>query len=117
MRAIVSVFLAAAAFLCGCCNLIKRTECCEVVLGEERGSPYACSDHPYYCTTSVAKDCLAAPYYAVAGCDNIDWAKATLYLVATLTYPFWVVDEVCEVAADTVMFPVDAVWYWCIREG
>ena len=86
----------------GCANLLERTD--------GRDSPYALERHPYYSTEAVWRDCVSAPWKMSAGFEN------TWYAAATVTWPFWAVDEVLEAAVDTVMYPADAVWFHCFRE-
>ena len=85
----------------GCANLLERTD--------GRDSPYALERHPYYSTEAVWRDCVSAPWKMSAGFEN------TWYAAATVTWPFWAVDEVLEAAVDTVMYPADAVWFHCFR--
>ena len=94
------------ASICGCANIMERSEGTYTMNGMERGSPYFCAPHPYYCTEAAAKDCLAAPYRLLAD-DCADWGVALWSTFATLTYPFWIVDEVCEIVFDTVFLPCD----------
>lgn len=98
--------LAALTFICGCCNIVERSQGTYTTMGMECGSPYFCAKHPYYCTAATAKDCLAAPYYWLTD-SYADWGAAMWGAFATLTYPFWVADEVCEIALDTVFLPCD----------
>ena len=78
--------------LSGCCNYCTRTE------GEI--APYACTPHPYYCTAEIWQDvALTRKYHC-----------GTAAALAIQTWPISVVDEVCEVALDTVFLPVDLAW-------
>lgn len=94
------------AAACGCVNIMERSEGTYTTMGMECGSPYFCAKRPYYCTVAVAKDCLAAPYRCLVD-DYADWGEALWGAFATLTYPFWIADEVCEIALDTVFMPCD----------
>lgn len=98
----VATCLVAALTLGGCCNFIVRK-------GNSHG-PYMCAEHPYWCTAYVWTSSVSAPWKLGNGPDGI-WEA-----FATLTWPFWVVDEVCEAALDTVFLPVDAT-YACIKDG
>lgn len=101
------LFLVVAIVLAnGCCNIMERSEGTYTTMGMECGSPYFCAKRPYYCTVVVAKDCLAGPYRWLTG-DYADWGAALWGAFATLTYPLWIADEVCEMALDTVFLPCD----------
>ena len=101
------IFAVALVMLaCGCVNIMERSEGIYTTMGMECGSPYFCAKHPYHCTVTVAKDCLAAPYRWLVD-DYADWGEAVWGAFATLTYPFWIADEVCEIALDTVFLPCD----------
>ena len=101
------IFAVALVMLaCGCVNIMERSEGTYTTMGMECGCPYFCAKHPYYCTVTVAKDCLAAPYRWLVD-DYADWGEALWGAFATLTYPFWIADEVCEIALDTVFMPCD----------
>ena len=67
-----------------------------------------CAPSPYYCTATLWTDCVCAPFRAFGG--GVSTAGRTWDAVATVTWPFWVVDEVCEVALDTVFLPVDVIY-------
>ena len=88
--------------LSGCCNYFVRTE--------DKDAPYACAPHPYYCTARVwsvvSRDAVRNP---PPRCCAIPAA------VEILVWPFSVVDEVCEVAFDTVFLPVDLT-YLLVKE-
>ena len=102
--AFIAGVLAASAALAmcgGCCNIVER---CTDSGGLRNGSPYVCTSHPYYCTVAVWEDCICAPWSTVSGPDAI-WPA-----IATVTWPFWIVDEVCEVVLDTVFLPVDGIY-------
>lgn len=107
MKKPLVIVLLACAVLAGCCNIMTRTEA--------RNAPYGCARHPYYCTASVWSDCVCAPYYAMGG-NAPDPSGGIWYAFATVTWPFWVVDEVCEAALDTVFLPADLT-YLCTKEG
>ncbi len=80
---------AMVAGIAGCCNYCTRTE------GEI--APYACAPHPYYCTATIWPDvALTRKYHC-----------GTAAAFARIAWPFSVVDEVGEVAFDTVFLPVD----------
>lgn len=101
------MFAVSVIFICllfgGCCNVYMRSEA--------RTSPYWVADRPYYCTAEVWDCCVCAPIHKWknrGGAYGQVW-----YTFATLTWPFWAVDEVCEVVGDTLFLPVDgayAVW-------
>ena len=76
----------------GCCNYATRTE--------GKVAPYACAPHPYYCTAEVWQD--------VAFTRKYDCGLAAT--CALMVWPITVVDEVCEVAFDTVFLPVDLTY-------
>lgn len=82
--------------LSGCMNVWSRS-----------AKPYLCARHPYYCTAVAWTDCVCAPLHIGNSNDPI-WTS-----LATLTWPFWVVDEVAEVAIDTVFLPVDGIYAIC----
>lgn len=86
----------ALALLAGCANINVRTS-----------KPYACAPHPYYCTERTWSRCVCAPFQFGSSNDPI-WTS-----FATLTWPFWLVDEVAEVALDTVFLPVDGIYALC----
>ena len=86
----------------GCANLLERTD--------GRDSPYVLERHSYYSTEAVWRDCVSAPWRMSAGFEN------TWYAAATVTWPFWAVDEVLEAAVDTVMYPADATWFHYFRQ-
>ena len=91
-----------ALLLCGgCCNIGTR-------FGATRRTPVFCAPSPYYCTATLWTDCVCAPFRAFGG--GVSTAGRTWDAVATVTWPFWVVDEVCEVALDTVFLPVDVIY-------
>ena len=84
----------------GCCNLAVRSQ-------SGKTSPYFLQPHPYYSTANVWENCICAPWSGQSGADAI-WST-----VATVTWPFWIVDELCEVVLDTLFLPVDATYYCC----
>ena len=94
------VFFAIAALCGGCCNITMRSE-------STKQAPYFIQPHPYCSTVNVWNDCICAPWHLDGGTDAI-WPA-----IVTLTYPFWIIDEVCEVALDTVFLPIDATYYCC----
>ena len=98
------LFFAVAALCGGCCKISVRAS-----NGRYMG-PYMCAPYPYNCTSEVWSDCICAPWKLKSGPDSI-W-----YGIATMTWPFWVVDEVCEVALGTVFLPVDATYLCCKRK-
>lgn len=102
----ILAIVAVSALCGGCCNIVQRSEGTYVTMGRECGSPYFCAKHPYYCTAATANDCLAAPYRVLTD-DYADWGAAMWGAFATLTYPFWIADEICEIALDTVFLPCD----------
>lgn len=91
--------------LAGCANYAMRTD------SSRRFGPYVCEPYPYAATAGVFDDCLLAPLrtFDVIGDRTNDPIGNAL---CTLTWPFWVVDEVFEVALDTVFLPVDAAYYF-----
>ena len=91
---IKGLFVACAiTLLAGCANILQRCD--------DYHAPYVCAKHPYYCTTSVWDDCVCAPFKLGDSNDPI-WTS-----FATLTWPFWLLDEPCEVVLDTVFLPFD----------
>ena len=97
MTRIFRIFcLALLAAACGCANLNERLS-----------APYACARSPYYCTAEAWTDCVCAPFNLGNSQDPI-WT-----CFATLTWPFWLADEVAEVALDTVFLPVDGIYALC----
>lgn len=84
------------SLMTGCANLNVRLS-----------KPYVCAKHPYYCTAEAWSDCVCAPFQLGSSNDPI-WTS-----FATLTWPFWLVDEVAEVALDTVFLPVDGIYALC----
>lgn len=91
---ILAAALVVAWIVCGCCNLVVRTE-----------KPYAVAPSPYYCTASVVEDALGAPFR-----DSSTDPIGDAFL--TLTWPLWLVDTPCEAVLDTVFLPVDAFVKW-----
>lgn len=102
--------LAIALSLClGCANFMMRTKC------DRRSGPYVCGPYPYAATAEVFDNCILAPlrtYGVIADRDNDPIGNA----LCTLTWPLWVVDEVCEVVVDTAFLPVDSAYYFLFRE-
>ena len=100
---VFSFFFAIANIGGGCCNITTRGT-------RTATKPFWVARHPYYCTAAVWSDSICAPFKVMGtnGADGI-W-----YSVATVTWPFWVVDEVFEVVGDTVFLPADAT-YLCLR--
>ena len=72
---------------------------------------YVCSPYPYWATASVWEECVCAPLKV----DSKTGSDGIWYAFATVSWPFWVVDEVCEVALDTVFLPVDGI-YMLVKE-
>ena len=101
--------IACAALLAGCANFTMRTE------SGRRSGPYACGPHPYAATAGVFGDCILAPLRAFEIIDGRGDPVGDA--LCTLTWPFWVVDEVGEVVFDTAFLPVDSVYYFFFREG
>lgn len=87
----------------GCCNIAVRSQ-------SGKRSPYFLQPHPYYSTAEAWSDCVCAPFQLGSSNDPI-WTS-----FATLTWPFWLVDEVAEVALDTIFLPFDATYYCCKGE-
>ena len=83
------------AGLSGCCNINTR------VKGEF--APYACAPHPYFCTAEIWPDVALSRIYLCGTAAGI----------ARGLWPISVVDEVFEVALDTVLLPVDLVGLCC----
>lgn len=102
--------IAAVALLAGCANYVMRTEC-----GRNSG-PYACGPYPYAATAGVFDDCLLAPLrtFEILGDRTNDPIGNAL---CTLTWPFWVVDEVGEAVLDTAFLPVDSTYCLFFKEG
>lgn len=101
--------IACVALLAGCANYCMRTE------SGRRFGPYVCEPYPYAATAGVFDDCLLAPLrtFEILGDRTNDPIGNAL---CTLTWPFWVVDEVCEVVFDTAFLPVDSTYYFFFRE-
>lgn len=92
LRALLLLAAFAVAWLmCGCCNLVTRTE-----------KPYFVAPGPYNCTAEVG-DMLGVPFRESSH-DPIGDA------FVTLTWPIWLVDLPCEAVCDTVFLPVDAAF-------
>lgn len=92
LRALILAALIAVAWLmCGCCNIVTRTE-----------KPYFVAPGPYNCTAEVG-DMLGVPFRESSH-DPIGDA------FVTLTWPIWLVDLPCEAVFDTVFLPVDAAF-------
>jgi len=87
----------------GCCNMAVRSQ-------SGKRSPYFLQPHPYYSTAQVWDDCICAPFQLGKSNDPI-WTS-----LATITWPVWLVDDVCEVALDTIFLPADATYYCCKGE-
>lgn len=102
--------IACAALLAGCANYAMRTD------SSRRSGPYVCEPYPYAATAGVFNDCLLAPLRAfdvIPDRTNDPVGNA----LCTLTWPFWVVDEVGEIVFDTAFLPVDSVYYFFFKEG
>ena len=84
------------AGLSGCCNCITRTE--------GNGAPYACAPYPYYCTAETWPGVIL---------DYGDHYCGTKVMLMRRMWLFCVVDEVFEVALDTVFLPVDLTSLYC----
>ncbi|MBQ3807799.1 MAG: hypothetical protein II840_07570 [Kiritimatiellae bacterium] len=98
-RIVMSIGCLMIAGLSGCCNYATRTE--------GKVAPYACAPHPYYCTAEVWQDvAFAREYYC-----------GLVAMFALATWPITVVDEVCEVAFDTVFLPVDLTYLFVKDDG
>lgn len=106
MRMLLAIALLASA---GCANLVGRA------VSSNRNGPYGCMPHPYAATADVFDDCVLAPFrtYKVIAGHHTDPVGDAL---CTLTWPFWIVDEVGEIVLDTVFLPVDSVYYFFFRE-
>ena len=81
--------------LSGCCNINTRVE------GEF--APYACAPHPYFCTAEIWPDVALSRTYLCG----------TAAGMAVGLWPITVIDEVFEVACDTVLLPVDLTGMYC----
>ena len=94
----------AAVLAAGCCNFVERTN---------SEPPYVVAEHPYQYTVQVWGDCISAPFRLSGknGADNV-W-----YAMATVTWPFWLVDELGEVCLDTLFLPADGVYALCAGGG
>lgn len=84
----------------GCCNMYTRTY-------SSKRKPIVATYHPYYCTSEVWSNCLCAPFRLS---EKSDWGRMWC-TIATVTWPFWIVDELCEVVLDTLFLPIDATYY------
>ena len=87
-RMIVSTALAAMAALCGCANIVYRTD-----REPNRG--------PYFCTCEMA-EAVAAPFTEPKGPEG-GIAKA----VCTLLLPVTIVSLPCDAVLDTLFLPYD----------
>jgi hypothetical protein len=74
---------------------------------EGKVAPYVCAPHPYYCTADVWQD--------VAFTREYDCGLAAT--CALMVWPITVVDEVCEVALDMVILPVDLTYMFAQDDG
>lgn len=92
------VILPAMLLFGGCCNIMVRID-----------PPILCSA-PYESTKNVWSDCICAPFQLGTSNDPI-WTS-----LATITWPFWLMDGVCEVALDTAFLPVDAAYFWYVNK-
>ena len=103
MRIKVIVFVVLCVLFGGCANIGARSG----VFGEA----ILCSPFPYNSTYVVWNECICAPFKVSKknGWDGM-W-----YALATITWPFWVVDEVFEVCLDTLFLPVDGI-YLMVKE-
>ena len=89
--AALAALLAVAWLMCGCINIVERTQ-----------KPYFVAPGPYDCTARVAR-AIGAPFRKSSH-DPIGDA------FVTLTWPIWLVDLPCEAVFDTVFLPVDAAF-------
>ncbi len=87
------------AGLSGCCNIITRTE--------GNGAPYACTPYPYYCTAEIWPGVIL---------DYGDYYCGTKVMLMRRLWLLSVVDEVFEVALDTVFLPVDLTSLYCFTD-
>ena len=99
LKVVMSIGCLVIAGLSGCCNYATRTE--------GKVAPYACAPHPYYCTAEVWQDVTLTRKY--------DCGLAAT--CALMVWPITVVDEVCEVAFDTVFLPVDLTYLFVKGDG
>ena len=84
--------MAVASVLCGCANMMYRTD---------DGTNYG----PYHCTSMMAA-CVAAPFTEPDGPEgSIGKALCTLLLPVTL------VSLPCDAVVDTIFLPYD-LWAW-----
>lgn len=102
MRKVI-VFAVASLLLGGCANIITRSG--------ENEEPILCSPYPYSSTCMTWSSCVCAPFKL----SKKNGGDKMWYAFATVTWPFWVVDEVFEVCFDTVFLPVDGI-YLMVKE-
>lgn len=95
-RIITSIML--LAVMSGCANIQNRSG--------QNEAPMFCSPSIYKSTEEVWKECVMAPFRL----SSADGGDGMWYAIATMTWPIWIVDEVCEVCLDTVFLPVDGIY-------
>ena len=106
-RIITLLVVMSAMMFSGCMNCLSRFE--------EGTSFYKTNgwngrEHPYRSTKEIW-DCVCLPF-GDGGQDPILYG-----IVVCITWPFWLVDDVLEVAVDTVLLPVDLIGMSCSREA
>ena len=93
------------AMLLGCLVVAGLTGCCNIETRvDDEFAPYACAPHPYYCTAETWP-------YVVNPAHNAACGRMAAFMIQM--WPIFVVDEVCEVALDTVLLPVDLIGQCC----
>ena len=102
MRKVI-VFAVLCVLFGGCANIITRSG--------ENEEPILCSPYPYSSTCTIWSACVCGPFKLS---EKNGW-DGMWYALATVTWPFWVVDEVFEVCLDTVFLPVDGI-YLMVKE-
>ena len=97
---VMSIGCLMLAGMLGCCNCITRME--------GNGAPYVCAPYPYYCTAETWPGVIL---------DYGDHYCGTKVMLMRRLWLFCVVDEMFEVALDTVFLPVDLTsLYFCSDE-
>lgn len=93
------------SLLSGCCNIGVRSRTVYT-----SSAPEWCSPHPYFCTQKVFEEAVSAPWRTLFGGTMRFGERGIGDAWCTVTWPFWAVDELFEIAADTLFLPVDAVY-------
>ncbi len=92
----------------GCLMMVGVLGCCNIGMrADDELAPYACAPHPYFCTAGI--------WQYVVDPTHDSYCGTMAYIMIEL-WPFFVVDEVFEVALDTVFLPVDLTSMYCLTE-